>query len=253
MLRILLTAALAVASVNAQTKVCSKKPSSSVYAPAPGVASSPAYFGAYPHSSSPISSAPAHVGGSPHSSSPSLGNLAPSSSSPVSSTPAHVGGSPHSSGPSLGGLAPSLPVSSSPAKVSGSPHSSGPSLGGFAPSSVGSKPSSSSPNLSASPSSSGCVNSPSNRQCWGQYDINTDYYTTTPQGKIVEVMHLNFLISSISLPSTMSPWHPTVLRRKCMCTMVNSLVPSLRPTGVTPWLFMFKTTCNITGMSVAFN
>lgn len=33
-----------------------------------------------------------------------------------------------------------------------------------------------------------CVNSPENRQCWGQYDINTDYYKITPDtGRTVEV------------------------------------------------------------------
>ena len=33
-----------------------------------------------------------------------------------------------------------------------------------------------------------CVNSPSNRQCWGAFDINTDYYSNTPDtGRTVEV------------------------------------------------------------------
>ena len=30
-------------------------------------------------------------------------------------------------------------------------------------------------------STSACVNSPDNRQCWGEFDINTDYYETTPK------------------------------------------------------------------------
>lgn len=33
---------------------------------------------------------------------------------------------------------------------------------------------------SARPSSTSCVNSPTDRQCWGQYDINTDYNDITP-------------------------------------------------------------------------
>jgi len=33
---------------------------------------------------------------------------------------------------------------------------------------------------SASASSTYCVNSPTNRQCWGEYNINTDYYQVTP-------------------------------------------------------------------------
>jgi len=33
-----------------------------------------------------------------------------------------------------------------------------------------------------------CVNSPQNRQCWGDFDINTDYYANTPDtGRTVEV------------------------------------------------------------------
>lgn len=33
-----------------------------------------------------------------------------------------------------------------------------------------------------------CVNSPENRQCWGDFDINTDYYANTPDtGRTVEV------------------------------------------------------------------
>jgi hypothetical protein len=33
-----------------------------------------------------------------------------------------------------------------------------------------------------------CVNSPQNRQCWGEFDINTDYYEVTPDtGRTVEV------------------------------------------------------------------
>lgn len=56
------------------------------------------------------------------------------------------------------------------------------------------KPSSATPyssktRSSAAPSSSGyCVNSPTNRQCWGQYNIDTNYYTSTPDtGNTVEV------------------------------------------------------------------
>lgn len=37
-------------------------------------------------------------------------------------------------------------------------------------------------------SSQECVNSPTNRQCWGMYDISTDYYSVTPDtGHTVEV------------------------------------------------------------------
>src|SRR5277367_121906 len=33
-----------------------------------------------------------------------------------------------------------------------------------------------------------CINSPTDRQCWGKYDINTDYYDVTPDtGVTVEV------------------------------------------------------------------
>src|SRR5271156_4017394 len=47
--------------------------------------------------------------------------------------------------------------------------------------------SSSSPQSSSTP----CVNSPTDRQCWGQYNINTDYYATTPDtGKTREVRPL---------------------------------------------------------------
>jgi len=56
------------------------------------------------------------------------------------------------------------------------------------------KPSSATPyssktRSSAPPSSSGyCINSPTNRQCWGKYNIETNYYTTTPDtGNTVEV------------------------------------------------------------------
>jgi hypothetical protein len=47
---------------------------------------------------------------------------------------------------------------------------------------------------SAPASSSACVNSPNNRQCWGQYNIDTNYYTTTPDtGNTVDVnLYLNF-------------------------------------------------------------
>jgi hypothetical protein len=43
--------------------------------------------------------------------------------------------------------------------------------------------------LSAKVSAQGaCVNSPSNRQCSGDFDINTDYYSNTPDtGRTVEV------------------------------------------------------------------
>jgi len=48
------------------------------------------------------------------------------------------------------------------------------------------------------PPSHGCVNSPTNRQCWdgpwGNFDINTDYYENTPNtGKIAEVIPIEFI------------------------------------------------------------
>lgn len=40
----------------------------------------------------------------------------------------------------------------------------------------------------SSPSSSLCQNTPTSRKCWGEYNIDTDYYTTFPEtGKTVEV------------------------------------------------------------------
>jgi hypothetical protein len=49
---------------------------------------------------------------------------------------------------------------------------------------------------SASPSST-CVNSPTNRQCWGQYDINTNYYDVIPDtGHTAEYW---FTISNVTM------------------------------------------------------
>jgi hypothetical protein len=36
-----------------------------------------------------------------------------------------------------------------------------------------------------------CENSPTSRSCWGEYDIDTDFYATVPNtGVIREVSHL---------------------------------------------------------------
>jgi hypothetical protein len=40
-----------------------------------------------------------------------------------------------------------------------------------------------------------CMNSPENRQCWGEYDINTDYYKNTPYtGRTVEVRQSQLIL-----------------------------------------------------------
>jgi len=46
---------------------------------------------------------------------------------------------------------------------------------------------------STQPSSSACSNGPEDRQCWGEFDINTNYYDVTPDtGNTVEVITLLF-------------------------------------------------------------
>jgi hypothetical protein len=53
-----------------------------------------------------------------------------------------------------------------------------------------SKPKPASP---SQPSHTQCVNSPTDRQCWGEFDINTNYYEVTPDtGRTVEVHHILF-------------------------------------------------------------
>jgi hypothetical protein len=45
-----------------------------------------------------------------------------------------------------------------------------------------------------------CVNSPENRQCWGEFDIDTDYYEVTPDtGRTVEVHAKTLMILTIVL------------------------------------------------------
>jgi len=47
-----------------------------------------------------------------------------------------------------------------------------------------------------------CVNSPSNRQCWGDFDINTDYYANTPNtGRTVEVKALLIVLIAVLVDS----------------------------------------------------
>jgi hypothetical protein len=113
----------------------------------------------YPHSSS---ESPYSVGKVPVSSTPILA---------VSSSPVHY---PPSSGypapPSSQYTPPTYPASSLP-----------PASYSVAPSSASSYSAPSKAYSSAFPSSSShCVNSPTDRQCWGDYNINTDYYETTP-------------------------------------------------------------------------
>jgi hypothetical protein len=55
-----------------------------------------------------------------------------------------------------------------------------------------SKPSSVRPSPSAPP----CVNSPTDRQCWGIYDINTDYNNVVPDtGNTAEVISPSFFLA----------------------------------------------------------
>ena len=43
------------------------------------------------------------------------------------------------------------------------------------------------------PTTTPACNTPDNRQCWGEYDIHTDYYTVFPETNIIrEVKHQSF-------------------------------------------------------------
>jgi hypothetical protein len=47
------------------------------------------------------------------------------------------------------------------------------------------------------PSHTQCINSPTDRQCWGEFDINTNYYEITPDtGRTVEVSTFYFEINN---------------------------------------------------------
>jgi hypothetical protein len=83
-----------------------------------------------------------------------------------------------SSSPSVSHSKPVSKPSSAGKPSSSSAPSSKPSSSGK-PSSY-SSPASSKPVSSSQPSHTPCINSPTNRQCWGKYDIDTNYYTTTP-------------------------------------------------------------------------
>jgi len=99
-----------------------------------------------------------------------------------------------------------------------------------------------------------CVNCPTNRQCWGKYDINTDYYKITPDtGRTVEVFILRspfhfFFDSSISWQWIMWLWLPMAFPVRCSCTIINSLVLSLKQIGEIQLLSMSPTISKIMGI-----
>ncbi len=66
-----------------------------------------------------------------------------------------------------------------------------------------------------------CENSPSNRSCWGNYDIGTDYYSTIPDGKDVEVW----------LYAQQGPCAPDGYNRTCMT--FNGTIPG--PAIIADW------------------
>lgn len=48
----------------------------------------------------------------------------------------------------------------------------------------------------AQPPPGPCINDPQNRQCWGTFDINTDYHEITPNtGNTVQVINV-FIVTS---------------------------------------------------------
>jgi len=98
-----------------------------------------------------------------------------SKDSPPYAQPPSKGSPPYAQSPSKGSPPYSQPPSQS--RGHGSPARS--SHAPVSPSSS-SRSSPSRPHSSTRPSSTSCVNSPTNRQCWGQYDINTDYNDITP-------------------------------------------------------------------------
>ena len=112
----------------------------------------------------------------------------PSSNKPISSGKLSPSVKPTSKpkSPTKSHARPASSSTSSPAKSSPSPksHSLRKPASSRNPHSI--RPSSSAPLSStkpissAHPSHSACVNSPTDRQCWGKYDINTDYYQNTP-------------------------------------------------------------------------
>jgi hypothetical protein len=148
-LRVLLFAAFAAGAVHA-SKVCSRKGYPSSVVPYSPVSSGEAGY------SVPLSVPPYTPVSSP----------APVLSSHKSPSSAQ---SPYSA-PESQYTPPTYPASSLP-----------PASYSVAPSSASSYSAPSKAYSSASPSSSShCVNSPTDRQCWGDYNINTDYYETTP-------------------------------------------------------------------------
>jgi len=92
----------------------------------------------------------------------------------------------------------SKPVTSSPSSIAPISHSSPPSSKSYPSSRVSSKPSSSKP-VSSSPSFTPCVNSPTNRQCWGDYDINTNYYQVIPDTGVTREVQSTFYSKLISV------------------------------------------------------
>jgi hypothetical protein len=81
---------------------------------------------------------------------------------------------------------------------------------------------------SARPSSTGyCVNSPSNRQCWGQYNIDTDYNQVIPDtGVTQEVCRPSSQAdSSTGSRLKMSPWRQMVMNGPCLSSMANTPDP----------------------------
>jgi hypothetical protein len=89
-----------------------------------------------------------------------------------------------------------------------------------------------------------CVNCPTDRQCWGDFDINTNYYQNTPDTGVTKEVY-SFLVntnSSIGLLLIMSQWRLTALKRSCWSSIINFPVQQSKPIGGIMWLFTSRIT-----------
>ena len=96
-----------------------------------------------------------------------------------------------------------------------------------------------------------CVNSPSNRQCWGKFNIDTDYYQTTPDTGITREVWRVFddeLTFSIDSRWIMPRWPRTGFRDRCWWSIINILGLPLRLIGAIGSRCMSKTILRIMGI-----
>jgi hypothetical protein len=94
-----------------------------------------------------------------------------------------------------------------------------------------------------------CVNRPTDRQCWGDFDINTNYYQNTPDTGVTKEVY-SFLVkthNSIGLLLIMSPWRLMALKRSCWSSIINTPVQQSKPIGGIMSLSTSRIISKITG------